>query len=227
MKTHFRFGTLLITAAIVCSTSMSATAYGQWYSGGYGGAGYGLNLGRGGGFSAQTPYSANATGMGNLIRSEGEYNVLSSKAAINYEQARSVYIDNQQKAFSARQSMKRVAKANDIAENEAAHAALARADEFIAAHQPLPLPNSQLNPSTGNIEWPVGLSGKDFDEGRKSLDGMFESRMKSGATAALASEIEKKTCELKDALREHITKMPLKDYSEARRFLDSMYASAR
>ena len=217
----------------------SSPAWGQWYSGGngYGGAaatgyGYGAAMGYGGGgFSASDPVSnyTNAvySGMSNLIRSQGQYNEQTARAMINYQQARNIYIDNQQKALNARQSMTRQLRAQDVADNEAAHAALARADEFIAAHQPLPLANSQLNPSTGRIDWPVALMGTDFDDLRNSLDKLFETRLKTGATSAVASEIEKKTGELKDSLRQHITMMPLKDYSEGRRFLDSMYTSAR
>lgn len=221
---------ILILAVVLCGSVVN-TANAQWYANpgaglgyAYGAAAYGAY---GAGYGAQTPMSANAIGMGSLVRAEGAYNEQTSRAAINYQQARSIYIDNQQKAYAVRQATLRAGTARVAEENEAAHASLARANEFLAAHQPLPLPSSQLNPSTGHIEWPAALTTPDFAEYRKSLEGMFESRMKSGVTANLTLQIEKKTAELKDALRDHITQIPLSDYSQARRFLDSMIASAR
>lgn len=229
MKTQMGLRASIVAVVLFCSSTVEA----QWYAGhnsalglGYGAA-YGA-YGLGGGFGAQTPMSANAIGMGSLVRSQGVYNELTSQAAINYEQARSVYIDNQQKAYEARQARLRSGNARVAAETEASIASLNRANEFLASHQALPLPTSQLDQSTGRIEWPRALAEEhDFDPLRKDLEGLFESRIKSGPTANVSLQIEKKTTELKDLLREHITKIPLADYSQARRFLDSMMASAR
>jgi len=226
MRTQISIWTLIVAVAFIGVNTADA----QWFAGRNAALGYGMGLaygGYGGGFSAQTPMSANAIGMSALVQSQGQYNLQTAQAATYWQQARSQYIDNQQKAYAVRQSTLRAGTARVAEETATAHASLARANEFLATHQPLPLPHAQLNPSTGQIIWPVALTGPDFDDSRKSLEGMFESRMKSGATSNLVSQIEKKVAEMKDLLRDHIMKIPLGDYSEARRFLDSMLSSAR
>lgn len=226
MKTRIGIWTTIVALTLLGVNTADA----QWYAGRNLALGYGAGLaygGYGGGFSAQTPMSANAIGMSALVRSQGEYNLQTAQAATYYEKARSQYIDNQQKAYAARQATKRAGQARVAEETASAHASLARANEFQATHQPLPLPNAQLNPSTGHIEWPTALTTPEYADMRKALDEMFATRTKYGATANLVNQIEKKVTELKDLLRENITKIPLGDYSQARRFLDSMVTSAR
>lgn len=217
------FRNLTFIAAMALCSSVSTPAYSQWYAGpgGWGGYGYG------GWGSAQTPMSANAIGMSSVIHAAGQYNEQTSRALYNYQQAQSVYIDNQQKWYNARQSVIRAAKANDLENKQAAHAALDRANEFEAAHQQLPLPNSELNPSTGQIVWPTALLAPEYNDSRKALEGLFQSRMRYGSSANLAAQIQAKANEMKDQLREQITKIALPDYSQARKFLDSLIASSR
>ncbi len=234
MKKQLITGILL--AALTFDCSASAQAYGPWYTGSnvdyrgnaYYGYGLGYGLGYGAGYTGpQTPVSAAATGMGNLIRAQGDYNEQTAKAMVSYEQARSQYIENQQKAIIARQTVKRLSRAEDAKKLEEAHAKLARADEFIASHRPPSLSDSQLEPSTGKVHWPLALKATEFDDMCKQLDSLFESRAKNGPTSEVSSMIERKTGELKDLLRTKIVKIPLSDYSEARQFLDSMAMSAR
>jgi hypothetical protein len=216
------FRTWTFIAAIAICSSISTPAYSQWYAGpgGWGGWGYGWG-------SAQTPMSANAIGMSHVIQAAGQYNEQTSRALMNYQQAESTYIDNQQKWFNARQSVIRAAKAKDLEDKQTAHAALDRANEFEASHQPLPLPNSELHPSTGQIVWPTALLAPEYSDSRKALEGMFQSRTRYGSSANLTTQIKDKVNEMKDQLREQITKIPLSEYSQARRFLDSMIASAQ
>lgn len=240
--------TVLFAASFVWVTG--SISYGQWYVGpqygvggyrgyGYGGVGYG-GVGYGGGYglgyglgygmgaygSPQTPYSAEAIGMGELIRAEGDYNKRTSEAVVNYEQARAQYIDNQQKAIAARQTSRRLAQAEDTKDQQAAQASRARAEQFISTHKPQPLSYRQLDPANGRILWPTALSSPDFEPFRKPLDSLFEARLKSGPTPNLVAEIGRRVGELRDALRARILEIPLSEYSEARRFLDSLSVSA-
>ena len=79
--------------------------YGR-YGYGYGPYGYGLGLGLGAGYGyqAQTPESADTTAMGNLVRAQGQYNESTAKAAVDREEARRRYLDNQQKITSKNSS---------------------------------------------------------------------------------------------------------------------------
>ena len=239
MNRHIFVWALLLTS-VTCS--QYTLAFDEWYVGpgpgfapgvygGYGpyglGLGYGLGLryGYGYGFQAQTPYSAEANAMGNLVRAQGDYNQASSKALIDQEEARRRYIDNQRKLISNRQEIKRAALTNDAKELENARAARAREEEFQAAHRPQPLSSDQLNPMTGAIQWPEILRADAFAETRKSLDALFEKRAKYGSSSDLTGQIRTKTGELKEALRHQIKEIPLAQYSESRKFLERLAAS--
>lgn len=216
---------VLVGAQLASRTSVEAQN--PWYAG----LGYGYAAGAyGGGFGAygaQTPFSAQATGMANLVRAQGMYNEANSRAAVNYQQAERQYIENQQQAFNARQSVKRVIQAENAKAHEETRAQFARSEEFLAAHRPPSLTSKQLDPSTGKLNWPITLKASDFDGQRKTLDELFEKRAKYGASSDVSTQIEVKTGELKDSLRGHITKVPLTEYSESRQFLDSMISTVK
>lgn len=229
-----QLATCMTLIGMVSLFATSDAAYGQWYAGprvyaggvgvgygGYGGYGYG-------GFGASDPVSsytaAYTNGMANVIRSQGQYNQQTAAAMIDYEKARTQYLDNQQKYLATRQTIKRMAKADDQKQRIEANATMARAEEFQATHKPLPLAKSQLD-NSGNIDWPAALKAKDFDGQRAALEQLFQKRAKYGATADTNSQIQKASGELKDSLREHILAIPLSEYSAARKFLDSMSAS--
>src|SRR5262245_44675780 len=63
---------------------------GVGYGLGYGGYGYG-------GYGGGTVAGNYLNGVSNVIRSEGEYNVLTSQAGVNNEETRSRYLDNKKK----------------------------------------------------------------------------------------------------------------------------------
>jgi len=226
-----QLATCLTLIGLVSLFATSNSAQGQWYAGprvygggygvGYGGYGYG-------GYGASDPVSsytaAYTNGMANVIRSQGQYNQQTAAAMIDYEKARTQYLDNQQKYLATRQTIKRMAKADEQKQRVEANATMARAEEFQSSHKPLPLAKSQLD-NSGNIDWPMALKAKDFDGQRGALEQLFQKRSKYGATAEVNSQIQKASGDLKDALRDHILTIPLSDYSAARRFLDSMSAS--
>lgn len=221
-------GLFVLAVALGLSTSMPA--YGQWYTTPRSQVGYGTGAAYGG-FGvyggAQTPGGANATGMGNLVRSAGEYNQLTAKAAIDNEVARSQYIDNQNKIFQERQYRKREFKEQVAMDRDVARAARERQQEFAAAHRPLPLSSQQLDTATGRIDWPVALKAEDFDEVRAATESLFVTKARYGAGSDVSSQIVKNSGEMKDMLRGKILNIPLPDYTESRKFLESMIASAR
>jgi hypothetical protein len=237
---------VILTLVALSASSLSISAYDGWYAGGgpgityggYGGYGYRpYGVGYGGvgfspygygyGFGAQNPISSAATGMGNLVRSQGEYNESTAKAMVSYEKARSEYIDNQVKANNAFLERKRATQARDAKNREAERAAQARGRAFMAANHTPPLSSSQFDSATGTIEWPELLKGGDFDEPRKALDLMFDTLAKGGPTTDLAIRIRSKVGEFKDFLRSLILKIPMPEYSESRKFLDQLAATVQ
>lgn len=207
----------------IAASAQPALAYDPWYVGpGYGGfGGYGA-WGYGGWGGAQTAYSAEATGMSNLVRAQGQYNQATSQAMISQQEARSIAIDNSAKIMKNRQAMKRAAQAEDVKNREADQASRARMTEYQAAHKSPPLSSSEFNSATGKVKWPEPLTQYDFNDQRTALDTMIESGAKSGMSTVLAAQIVLKVGELKDALRGKIQDMPMPVYSECRKFLDRL-----
>ena len=233
MKNRILFVALL-TVVVACPISTRCDA--RWYAAGRGvGVGYGVaryaGYGGYGGYGiGGTPYSAAENARANTIRAQGEYNQMNTAAMKNYEDARSKYIDNQEKWTQVYAEKQRALAAQKEADREAALATRERAKEFTAAHPssgPARLASSQLDPSTGRIQWPTALTAAAFEGQRKSLDALFELRAQTSTNPDLASQVDKAVREMKDSLRKQIRDIATQDYLEARRFLDSLAIEAQ
>lgn len=233
MKNRIHFFIVLLTVVVVGSMSMRCDA--RWYAGGRGvGVGVGYAAARyggyGGGGGVGTAYSAAESARAETIRAQGEFNVMNTAAMSNYEDARSKYIDNQDKWTQVYAEKQRALAAQKATDREAALAARERAKEFTASHPssgPARLASSQLDPSTGRIQWPTALTAVAFEGQRKSLDALFELRAHSSTNPDLASKVDKIVSEMKDSLRKQIRDIPAQAYLEARRFLDSLVVEAQ
>ena len=154
-------------------------------------------------------------GMANLIRAQ-------SQAAVNYEQARSRYIDNRQKWTQNYFRMKEERQAYDAREKDrTSHSSEALT---AAARDGLPatLGPDALDPVTGRITWPDILKGSDFATQRTRLDELFELRAKTNSAAMNVDKIHVATMEMNAKLRNRIEEIPAKHYIAARKFLDSL-----
>lgn len=224
VKKQFLFVILFLAAGLISSP---ISAFGQWYGGGgYGGYG-GLGWGGAAGGVGEI-YS----GMGNLVRSEGQRNVMNAEAEKRFQQAaqenekaRSMHLENQQKIHAEQLRRRREAKALDAEDREAALVARERQQEFLDAHRPQPLDKSQFNPATASVDWPYALRATDFNDQRSSIEMLFQARSKYGPTSDGTRQLTKAIAELKDLLRGQILKIPGSDYSEARKFLDRLAVS--
>lgn len=217
---------------------LSTSGYDRWYAGRGVAAGYAVGAGMAhyGGYGGYgyggvgTAFSAQENARANTIRAQGEYNVMNTAAMSNYEDARSKYIDNLDKWTQVYSERQRALAAQKEADREAALAARERAKEFQASRPPSGPPRlttSQLDPSTGRIQWPTALMTASFEGQRKSLDTLFEIRVHTSTNPDLASKVDKAVSEMKDSLRAKIREIPSQDYLEARRFLDSLALEGR
>ena len=159
-------------------------------------------------------------GMVNLIRAQ-------SQAAVNYEQARSKYIDNKQKWTQNYMKMKEERQAFDARQREQSKhspdtlAAAARSD------LPATLGADALDPVTGRITWPDILKGPDFAGPRARLDELFELRAKTGSGAMNVDKIHAAAMEMTSRLRNRIEEIPAKHYIAGRKFIDSLDYTAQ
>ena len=230
MRKLYILASLFLTVIVMSLTP--ATAYDNFgmYGAGMGMGGWGGGYGWGG---SQGGIGGIYDGAANVIRSEGMYNVMNSQSAINYgkaaqenEKARSLHIENSTKIHEERLKRTREAKVRQSEERVENLATRERQQEFIDAHKPKPLPISQLDTSTGRINWPMALRTSDFDDLRKSMEQLFETQSKYGNTSDLTIQIAETVGQMKSLLRSFIRKMPMPEYSESRKFLDSLAASA-
>jgi hypothetical protein len=221
----------LLTAGVV--GPLSTSGYDRWYAGRHVAAGYAVGAGMGGygyGGGVGTAFSAQENARANTIRAQGEFNVMNTAAMSNFEEARSRYIDNLDKWTEVYGERQRALAAQKEADREAALAARERAREFQATRPPSGpsrLTTSQLDPSTGRIQWPTALMAATFEGQRKSLDALFEMRVHTSTNPGLASNVDKAVSAMRDSLRAKIREIPSQEYLEARRFLDSLALEGR
>lgn len=224
MKNRIHLSVVILAVVVVGSISSGSDA--RWYGGGRG-VGVGMGMGMGGGVG--TAFSAAENARAETIRAQGEFNVMNTAAMSNYEDARSKYIDNQEKWTQVYAEKQRALATQKAANRETALATRERAKEFRASHTPSGPPrlaSSQLDPTSGRIQWPTALSAAAFEGQRKSLDALFELRAHSSTNPDLGSKVDKISSDMKDSLRKQIRDIPARDYLEARRFLDSLVVEA-
>ena len=230
VKKQFIFFALLLSISATCCSLTSG--YDNWYGAGMGAMG-GYGMGGWGWGGAAGGVGEIYSGMGNMVRAEGQRNLLDAQAEKTqqqawqeHEKARTLHIENQQKIHAELQKRKRESQAQDAEDREAARAARERQQAFMDAHRPQPLASNQFDPATATIDWPPALRASGFDELRKSLDTSLQNRSKYGSTSDLSRQISRTIGELKDLLRSQILTIPMPDYSEARKFLDRLAVSA-
>jgi len=222
-------GLVLVAAAIWFSRDATAQVVGAavagrhaFYRPYYGGYGYG-GYGNYGGGTAAGNY---LNGMSSVIASQGQYNALTSEAAINNEEARSKYIDNRKKWIANYQQMR---EEHDAIESQKMAKAKHSAESLnLAAKSGVPqkLGSQALDPVTGKITWPDVLQADEYAAQRKALEEMFELRAKTSHGAGSREKIRASVNELSSKLRGNIQKINGNEYMSARKFLDSLeYAS--
>jgi hypothetical protein len=189
---------------------------------GYGGYGYG-GYGSGGGTVAGNYLN----GMSNVIRSEGQYNLLTSQAGVNNEEARSRYLDNKKKWWENYLQMSEQRSAIDAQRYAAARHSPEALNAAAKSGLPKALGPDMLDPVTGRITWPEVLEDNQYADQRKEIEQLFELRAKTSHGAGTGQKIRTATGHMSEMLRKQIKDIPANDYIAARKFLDSLDFAAR
>jgi len=214
---------LLITVSALTCIEVRA----QWYAPH---VGYGYGGGYGGWGGATTPASAAGHAMADMTRSQGMYNAMTSAAMVNVEDARSKYIANQKQWTELYLMRQRVLSAQHAEQKEEARARNARMQEQ-QANNPSTLPprltSSELDPSTGKINWPAALMRDSMTSQRLAVEALFTSRAHTGTTSELSETIVRQVRAMQDELRKNIREIVTQEYMEARRFLDRLSLEGR
>ncbi len=156
-----------------------------------------------------------------------QHDLAMSQAAINWQIAKSMAIQNQREAAKARDEARRMNAARYRAQQ--AERLLARrrpADEngLPAIPAMLQLPPNQIDRQTGKICWPRTLQGRAFDAARRGLEGLAAAGHQASRDPVKngSREIRERIEEIKDQLREQINEMPPMEYIAAQKFLDGL-----
>jgi hypothetical protein len=202
------------------------------YSQGYG---YGRGYGYGGPFSSgYDPITGSRMATAEMIRAAGQATQARSQALLNYEQARSQYIENADRwtdVYNKRQrqlqQVQRENAAREAYERERKKSDLQR--YLQNRREPAPpqtLTPAQLNPSTGDIEWPQVLLGEEYALLRDAIEREYATLAQTSGAAGNLPRIRELADRMRDLLRAHIGEMPSYEYIAARKFIDGLANSA-
>ncbi|MFM8283345.1 MAG: hypothetical protein ACKOCW_07270 [Planctomycetaceae bacterium] len=190
----------------------ASKASAQW--GGWGGFGSGY---------ASTAGQAADYGYSSVISAEGQANLSNSEAAKNWEQAKTMEIDNRAKWTETYFDMRRINR-EKRAEEEGPRVTQEQAVRLAKMAAPPRLDSTQLDPVTGHIEYPLVLRDPRFASNRAELDGLYAHRAATMGSIDFEEQraIRATVSKFIDALKAHVNEYPAGDYGRARTFLDSL-----
>ena len=176
-----------------------------------------------GGSYSSTPAGAYARGIGEVIRAQGEYNLATSAAAVNFSEARRREIENNkqwvQTYFETRE-INRQAREAEIKRERGNPEDWIR---YAQAGRPKLLSNSELDAVTGKIHWPLLLTAPEYGAQRAELEKAFAARAYHGMVSLDGLyKITDVTDGMLANLKSQIRDLPPDQYIEARRFLESL-----
>jgi hypothetical protein len=177
--------------------------------------------GWGGGYHASTAAEGASRGMADVIRSQGDYNVNTSQAAINMTQAQRSEIENRQKWTETYFEMRRTNKAyQDSLKKPRDPEAMVR---YAAAGKPKRLSANEFDAVSGAIRWPDSLQVDQYAQERRELDALFAERASKGAVTKREREQVKSLTEaMIERLQQDIDALRPQDYVDSKQFLVSL-----
>jgi hypothetical protein len=171
---------------------------------------------------ASTVQEGAQRGMADVIRSAGAANLMNSAAAINYQTAKKAYIENRMLTTQTYFDMQKV---NQEARKEKRGPAPTQEQLIRFSKQGLParIPASQLDPVTGQINWPLALRDPAYKAGTDALQVLFKSRAENGyLSPEQYLKIQQLCRETLDELQRRSTNLPSSQRIAARKFLESL-----
>ena len=199
-----------------CCGMASGVATAQWGGMGYNRGGY-----------ASTAGQAADYGMSEVLRAQGYQNLQNSEAAKNWEEAKTLEIQNRLRWTETYFEMR---KDNREKRAEAAGPRVTQEQAIrMAKSAAAPrLGSTQLDPVTGHIQYPLVLTDDGFKPYRDRLDPLFAHRAAAGGSIQFSDyqAIQQTITKFIDALKTRVTEYPAGEYGKARTFLDSLAREA-
>jgi hypothetical protein len=205
------FGVSVASAQVCDPTGGTAASTLPWYyDGGYS-------------YHASTYEEGVLRGSAAVITSLGQYNLDTSKAAINIEEAKSRYLDNALKYTETYFATRRVNRE----QREMEMGPRATAQELAAFAKdgaPKRLDGTQYEPALGRVFWPALLQDDAFAPERSAIDAAMASRepANSGLGSETAREVKLGVTRMLEILKANVDKIPPTEYVQAKKFLTSL-----
>jgi hypothetical protein len=186
--------------------------------------GYGYN--RGG--YASTAAQAAAYGMSEMMRAQGYQNLQNAEAAKNWEEAKTMEIQNRLRWTETYFEMRKVNREAKAAE-QGPPVTQEQAIRMAKMAAPPRLGSTQLDPVTGHVAYPPVLMDDIYADYRKRLDQFFADRAAAGGSVQYSEmrEFQSNVSKFIDVLKQNVSNYPAGDYGKARTFLDSLAHEAR
>jgi hypothetical protein len=187
---------------------------------GMGGYGYGYEYP----YVATTAAESYARGVAEIVKDQGIYNKLTAEAIHEFTQAQTVAMENARKWVQYYFDMKQINLEQRalLRGPKPSYSFLIRSAQEAAPRRLSPY---ELDPSTGQINWPLLLRSDIFAGYRAALERLFAYR----ATGPQGVEsyntffgIEQGAGSLMDALQSRVTILPPQEYVAAKRFVQSL-----
>ncbi|MGD9720338.1 MAG: hypothetical protein AB7O59_07100 [Pirellulales bacterium] len=198
--------------------------YGYGGLGGDGGFGWGWGTTGGIGSTAAGSYLG---GLGMAIRAQGQYNLMTSEAAINLEEARRRAIENREKWTNTYFEMRRINRSYREAERGPR---LTQADWVRIAQETAPrrVASHELDRVTGQIAWPSALRADAFAQDRANIEQLFAERAHAEGAIGHTNydRIRIAVNAALENLRGRIRDINPRSYMEARNFLTGLAREA-
>jgi len=190
--------------------------------GGYGGmGGWGMNW-------ASTAQQGAEMGMASVVRSQGYANLKNSEAAKNWEESKTMEMQNRLRWTETYFEMRKSNRENRAAE-AGPPITQEQAIRLAKMAAPARLTSTQLDPVTGHIEYPLILTSDIYSQYRQQLDTLFSQRAASGGSITYDDfqAIQTAVTQFIEALQAHVGDYAAGDFGRARNFLDSLAHEAR
>lgn len=181
-----------------------------------------------GGYYASTAGEGAAMGMAALVTSTGMATLMGSKAAVNVQEAGSLYIDNTVKATQAYIDRQRM-----LASYQGSlHKPPPSAEQLYRMSQmglPKSLTTDQLDPVTGDIAWPIVLRDEPFTAYRETAQKFFHAAVAEPQTFSYASydQLREASDDCRAQLKSRIKSYRPNDYIQATKFIASLGNAAQ
>ena len=212
-----RRSVLIVGLAVVIGLTMGSEAFARRHSRGR----------RGGGGFGGTAASAALMGTAAVLRAQGMANLQNSQAAINWEKAKTMEIENRLRWTETYFKMRQVNHAMQLAERGPA---ITAEQAIKLAHDALPsrLRGNELDPVTGRIVYPTVLQDPRYDTLRVDVDAFFRRRAEAHGSVDFndLQEIETILDLLHGELRSNATGYAAGEYGHAATFIERLKREA-